>query len=83
MLKHVYAYVALQSLFFFRFSEGNARARERRAVKRRDAKTRAAAREDLSVLCLSRLAPSVTRVVICAFRAYVLLDGLRKKRDLS
>ena len=40
---------------------------------------RPAAREDLSVLCLCRLAPSVTRVVICVSRAYVLLDGPRKR----
>ena len=53
-----------QSLFFFRFNEGSARARESRAAKQRDAKTRAAAQEDFSVLCLSRFAPPVTRVVI-------------------
>ena len=57
-----------RSLSFFRFSESNARARERRSRKTRD--TRA----------ISRLAPSVTRVVICVSR--VLLDGLQKKERL-
>ena len=41
-----------QSLFFFRFSESNARARERQSCEKR----------------LSRLAPSVTRVAICVSR---------------
>ena len=59
-----------QSLFFFRFSESNARSRERQSRETRE--TRAAA--------LSRLAPSVTRVAICVSR--VLLDGLQKKERL-
>ena len=68
-----------QSLFFFRFSESNARARERRSRETRE--TRAAAREEKRVFsCLSRLAPSVTRVAICVSR--VLLDGLQKKERL-
>ena len=58
-----------QSLFFFRFSESNACAQERRRRETRE--TRA---------CLSRLAPSVTRVAICVSR--VLLDGLQKKERL-
>ena len=58
-----------QSLFFFRFSESNACARERPSRETRE--TRA---------CLSRLAPSVTRVAICVSR--VLLDGLQKKERL-
>ena len=58
-----------QSLFFFRFSESNACARERRSRETRE--TRA---------CLSRLAPSVTRVAICVSR--VLFDGLQKKERL-
>ena len=61
-----------QSLLFFRFSESNARARERRRRETRE--TRVAA-------CLSRLAPSVTRVAICVSR--VLLDGLQKKRETA
>ena len=65
-----------QSLFFFRFSKGSARARERRSREKRE--TRAAAREERE--CLSRLAPSVTRVAICVSR--VLLDGLQKKEGL-
>ena len=67
-----------QSLVFFRFSESNARARGRRSRQTRE--TRAAAREENRVSlfsCLSRLAPSVTRVAICVSR--VLLDGLQKK----
>ena len=56
-----------QSLFFFRFSESNARARERRSRETRET-------------CLSRLALSVTRVAICVSR--VLLDGLQKKERL-
>ena len=58
-----------QSLFFFRFSESNACAGERRSRETRE--TRA---------CLTRLAPSVTRVAICVSR--VLLDGLQKKERL-
>ena len=67
-----------QSLFFFRFSESNTRARERRSRESRE--TRAAAREEKRASCLSRLAPSVTRVAICVSR--VLLDGLQKKERL-
>ena len=72
-----------QSLFFFRFSESSARARERRS--RETCETRRADREEkkksLSFSCLSRLAPSVTRVAICVSR--VLVDGLQKKRDTA
>ena len=58
-----------RSLFFFRFSESSARAREQRS--RKTCETRA----------ISRLAPSVTRVAInCMSR--VLLDGLQKKERL-
>jgi len=58
-----------RSLFFFRFSESSARARERRSRKTRE--TRA----------ISRLARSVTRVTaICVSR--VLLDGPQKKERL-
>ena len=68
-----------QSLFFFRFSESNARAREQRSREMRE--TRAGAREEKrDFSCLSRLAPSVTRVAICVSR--VLLDGLQKKERL-
>ena len=56
-----------QSLFFFRFSKGSARAR---AAKTRDARNEG----------LSHLAPSVTRVAICVSR--ILLDGLQKKERL-
>ena len=55
-----------QSLFFFRFSESNARARERRSRETRE----------------PRPLPSraVTRVAICVSR--VLLDVLQKKERL-
>ena len=69
------------SLFFFRFSESSARARERRS--REMCETRGADREEkesLSFSCLSRLAPSVTRVAICV--SPVLVDGLQKKEIL-
>ena len=58
-----------QFLFFFRFSESRASARDRRIRETRE--TRAAA---------VSLAPSVTSVAICVSR--VLLDGLRKKERL-
>ena len=67
-----------QSLFFRRFSESNARARERRRREAREA--RAAAREEKRASCLSRLASSGKRVAICVSR--VLLDGLQKQERL-
>ena len=64
--------VCEQSLFFFRFREGSARAR---AAKRETGKTRAAAR-DLPSRTFSHASGhlSVSRV---------LLDGLRQERDCS
>ena len=71
-----------KSLFFLRFSESNARARERRS--RETHETRAAARGKKERLpafsCLSRLARSVTRVAIYVSR--VLRYGLQKKERL-
>ena len=64
-----------QSLFFFRFSESNARAREQRSRETRE--TRVGAREEKRDCSL---APSVTRVAICVSR--VLLDRLQKKERL-
>ena len=61
-----------QSLFFFSFSKGNARVRERWTAKPRARETRA---------CLSRLAPSVTRVVICVSRAFCSTD--QEKRETA
>ena len=55
-----------QSLFFFRFSKGSARAKRGRQPEKKK--------------CLSHLAPSVTRAAICVSR--VLLDGLQKKESL-
>jgi len=63
-----------QPLFFFRFSKGSARARERWAAKPQDA------RESL-LSCLSRFAPSVTRVVICVSRAFCSTD--QEKRETA
>ena len=58
-----------QSLFFFRFIKGSARAkRGRQSVKKN------------IFSCLSHLAPSVTRVTICVSR--VLLEGLQKQERL-
>ena len=58
-----------QSLFFFRFIKGRARAkRGRQSVKKN------------IFSCLSHLAPSVTRVTICVSR--VLLEGLQKQERL-
>ena len=62
-----------QSLFFFRFSESNARARERRSRETRETWFGSPRKA-------SRLAPSVTRVAICVSR--VLLDRLLKKERL-
>ena len=80
-----------QSLFFFRFSKGSARAR---AVKPREARNeggsprrkretaRLARANEIRVglTTISHLAPSVTRVAICVSR--VLLDRLQKKERL-
>ena len=55
----------------------------RASVERRSPETRerrAAAREE-KLLCLSRLAPSVTRVVICASRAFWSTD--QEKRETA
>ena len=76
-----------QPLFSFRFSKGNTRARERWAAKPRE--TRAAAREEkrealqvVSLLsCLFRLAPTVTRVVICVSQAFCSTD--QEKRETA
>ena len=73
-----------QSLFFFSFSENNARTREWRSRETLETRARVA-------ICVSRvlldglqkkerLAPSVTRVAICVSR--VLPDGLQKKERL-
>ena len=67
-----------QSLFFFRFSERSASARERRSREPRE--TRAAAGEEKSVPLPSR-AFSQARGHLRVSR--VLLDGLRKKRGYS
>ena len=63
------------SLFFFRFSKGCARPRECWAAKPRDARNEGGS--------LSRLAPSVTRVVICVSRAFCSTDqGKRETAHL-
>ena len=56
----------------------------RASVKRRSPETRerrAAAREEKLLWCLSRLAPSVTRVVICVSRAFWSTD--QEKRETA
>ena len=58
-----------QSLLFYRFSEGSARAHERRAAKLRDAR-----KEGAPIFWSSHLAPSVTHVVICVSRAFCSMD---------
>ena len=75
-----------QSLFFFRFSKGSARAREARnegGSPRRKRETARLARANeirVGLTTISHLAPSVTRVAICVSR--VLLDRLQKKERL-
>ena len=64
-----------RSVFFFRFSKRSARARERWAAKPRDARNEGEKRS------LSRLAPSVTRVVICVSRAFCSTD--QEKRETA
>ena len=56
----------------------------RASVERRSPETRerrAADREEKLLSCLSRLAPSVTRVVICVSRAFWLTD--QEKRETA
>ena len=62
-----------QSLLFFRFSKGSARARERCSPRRE--------KRDSLFSCLSRLAPSVTRVVICVSRAFFSTN--QEKRETA
>ena len=52
---------------FFRFSEGSARAHERRS------------HEMPHELCLSRLAPSVTRAVICVSHTFLPMDKEKER----
>ena len=58
--------VCEQSLFFFRFREGSARARERPSREKREKRGRQPE--------FSRLAPSVTRVIIWLSRAFCSTD---------
>ena len=72
-----------QSLFFFRFSEGSSRACERRAAARREGARHENEKEITASLfsCLSRLAPSVTGVVVCVSRAFCSMD--QEKRETA
>ena len=77
-----------QSLIFFRFSKGSARARERWAAKPRDARNEGGSlrrkKRDCpqsQTQCLSRLAPSITRMVICVSRAFCSTD--QEKRETA
>ena len=63
-----------QSLFFFRFSKGSASAR---------ALSSEAAKREKRGRRLSRLAPSVTRVVICVSRAFCSTDQEKKETARS
>ena len=77
-----------QSLFFFRFSKGSARAHKRLAAKKRDTRNESSSprrkKRDCSLLsCLFRLAPSVTRVVICVSRPFCSTDQEKRKTALS
>ena len=58
-----------QPLFFFTFSKGSARARalSGKAARRENSEMRA-------LSCLSRLVPSVSRVVICVSQAFCSTD---------
>ena len=64
-----------QSLFFFRFSKGSARPRECWAAKPRNARNEGGN--------LSRLAPSVTRVVIWVSRAFCATDQAKRETARS
>ena len=77
-----------QSLIFFRFSKGSACARERWAAKPRDARNEGGSlrrkKRDCpqsQTQCLSRLAPSITRVVVCVSRAFCSTD--QEKRETA
>ena len=64
-----------QSLFFFRFSEGSAIARESRTAKPRERREKRGRQpkkktDRLSFCASPRLAPSVTRGVICVSRKF-------------
>ena len=76
----IQAYLDEHSLVFFRFSEGSARERERRA-KREMAAAREEKRRDFLFSCLSRLAPSVTHVLICISYAFCWTD--QEKRETA
>ena len=64
-----------QSLFFFRFTEGSERERERRATKPREARNEGG--------CLSNLASLVRRVVICVSRTVCSTDQERRQTARS
>ena len=64
-----------QSLFFFRFSKGSAHAR---ALSGEAARRKKRGRQPE---CLSRLAPSVKRLVICVSRAFYSTD--QEKRETA
>ena len=66
-----------QSLFFFRFTEGSERERERecRATKPREARNESG--------CLSNLASLVRRVVICVSRTFCSTDQEKRQTARS
>ena len=69
-----------QPFSFFRFSKGSTRARERWDARNEGGSPRRKKRVSL-FSCLSRLAPSVTRVVICVSRAFCSTD--QEKRETA
>ena len=75
-----------QPLFSFRFSKGSARARKRWTAKPRDARREKRGRQpekkkEFLLSYLSRLTPSVTRVVIYVSRAFCSTD--QEKREAA
>ena len=72
-----------QSVFFFRFSKGSARARERALSGEAMARASpvSSVERPRDGACVSRLEPSVTRVVICVSGAFCSTD--QEKRETA
>ena len=74
-----------QPLFSFRYSKGSARARERWTAKPRDARSdrgrQPEKKKEFLLSYLSRLRPSVTRVVIYVSQAFCSTD--QEKREAA
>ena len=74
-----------QSPFLVRFSEGSSRSCERRMAARREGARHENKKEITASLfsCLSRLAPSVTRVVVCVSRVFCSMDQEKRETPRS